>query len=695
MKTEEEGKKRFYCLFVLLMTLLSMALQLGGLNGEAVIDDHGWLHDHDTRGCTTNAWDCFQHTQMLYYYRPLIGVSFAMSLRWFHNLPLHGHNEAFPFHAENLIQHGFVVLLAFWLLRLLFRRRLPAAIGGALFALHPLHVPVTTFIGGRPDNMAQIFLALYAIGLLKAGKKEGEEKEKRRKGEKEIIEQEIGEESSFSSYSSPHFVSSSLLLLFSFSSFLWLALSLFAFGAAIFTKEQCLLMALLGPLLLSLHQKRIAWERLWWLSLYAVPITMYLYLARRVSHAAQAHDPTRAFFSPSLWSLPLHIQMIGRTCWYYAGAFLWPNVDHMHGSTLGPWDWRALGPLGRNIPPDLPTPPPLGVAIGGYVALGFTLWLLVRVWRNPACVFCLLWLLLTLLPCLNIIPVPSQFIAPYRAAIPLFGVCGLFGAGFAYLADRWNAYGRNSASLWSQVGLFLFLLALFTLCIRYIGVTRADIPEWRNDMTLMYAEMHADPNFTPARGGEAYVFNGKGEYDKGLESYNKMLRQMVPEAHTPTEIVQAGRAPDWPRRAASGSSLRYNNIPYLANTLQARGGTYQALGRWAEAAGDYRASLALNSADHIIGDWLAFACDHAGLYAEAEAVLKKQIAYFPDSYRLSQLGSLYYRQGRWTEARDTLQKSLRAPQSKTGSSADLVLARRQAEEAFIRALPEPTPLKAR
>ena len=98
---------------------------MGWVKGEAVIDDHGWLHDPQTRGCGENAWDCFKHPQMLYYYRPLLGISFVFGKRWFHVSPQSGHDESFPFHVENLVQHGLVVLLVFWLLRLLFRRDCP------------------------------------------------------------------------------------------------------------------------------------------------------------------------------------------------------------------------------------------------------------------------------------------------------------------------------------------------------------------------------------------------------------------------------------------------------------------------------------------------------------------------------------------------------------------------------------------
>ena len=121
---------------------------------------------------------------------------------------LTGANEAYPFHVESLIQHGIVVLLVFWLFRLLFRRDLPALLGGVLFALHPLNVPVTTFIGGRTDNLALIFIALFAIGLLKTGTK----------------------------YKAVAFL-----------------VSLLGFTAALFTKEQCVLLVALAPLLTTMH----------------------------------------------------------------------------------------------------------------------------------------------------------------------------------------------------------------------------------------------------------------------------------------------------------------------------------------------------------------------------------------------------------------------------------------------------------
>ncbi len=679
-----------------LATLVSMALQMGGLGHEAVIDDHGWLRDAAYRGCGQNAWECFRHPQLYYYYRPLVAVSFVLGLRLHPLAALIAPGEARPFHIENLLMHGLAVWLVFWLLRLLIGRGLPALIGGLLFALHPLNVPVTTFIGGRTDNLALIFLALWAIGLIKGRR-----------------------------------------------SLFWRGLSLLAFTGALFTKEQCYLLLLLAPTLASWRSiedsnedsnaredaeenvdallkeaeskedtpnnddVRADWRRLAWLAWFAVPAFAHLWFWRQVGQAMQAEDQashavTRSFFAHAPWGAGLHIEMIGRTCWYYVCCFLFPTISRMHQSTLGPWDCRALGPGGCGVP-QMPQPPSLWLAVGGAAAFGFGLWLTWRTWKHPACRLCLLWTGLTLLPCLNIIPVPSQFIAPYRALIPLAGVCGLAGAlieqGFLRGRGQWTARrtpGETAPSIYSGP-LFAPALALLVfVCLLFGWETLADVAWWKNDGMLMQAEMRYDPNFVPARTGEAFLRDQNGDVEAAIASYDTALRQLLPEIsdeRTEKEqgrdnaadvIIRAGRAPDMPRRIASASSLRYNDVPYLANSLLARGGLSQRLAHWNDAAEDYRAAQALLPENANIGDWLAYALDHAGRWPEAESVLIAQVARRADAYRLSQLGGLYFRQGRWEAARDMLGLALRAPASDLGANMDAALARQQYQQASAR-----------
>ena len=640
----------FFWALAALITLVSLLLQVGGLSHQAVIDDHGWLHDPVYRGCDRSAWECFKHPQLYYYYRPLVAVSFVLGLRLHPIAATVLPGEARPFHVENLLMHGLAVLLVFWLFGLLFEHRRSALLGGLLFALHPLNVPVTTFIGGRTDNLALICLMLWAIGLVKGQKY-----------------------------------------------WLWRILSLLAFGGALFAKEQCYLLLLLAPLLASWHEgkaegerkkerNRQDWRKWVWLAWFAVPAFAHLWCWRRVGQTTRAedlagHGVARSFFSQAYWPLGLHLEMIGRTCWYYLCCFLFPTVSRMHQSTLGPWDCRALGPKGCTTP-GVPLPPSLWLAVGGGVALVFALWLGWRTWHLRACRFCLLWVGLTLLPCLNIIPVPSQFIAPYRALIPLVGVCGLAGA---LLEPCFAVPSRLSKQMWAAGG-----VALVGACLALTSLTLADVAWWKDDGTLMQAEMAADLNFVPARTGVAYLHELNGEVEEAIGSYDIAVRQLLPEtagaAHPADAIIRAERAGDLPRRVESASSLRYNDLPYLANMLLTRGGLNQRLARWNDAAEDYRAAYALLPQNDSLGDWLAYALDHAGRRNEAETVLKAQIARRADAYRLSQLGSLYFRAGRWTAARDTLAQALQAPASSTGATMDTLLAQQQYRQASLHLL---------
>ena len=214
---------------------------------------------------------------------------------------------------------------------------------------------------------------------------------------------------------------------------------------------------------------------------------------------------------------------------------------------------------------------------------------------------------------------------------------------------------------------FVVWTALTVICGCLMWGTLADVPQWKNDGTLMQAEIRYDRNFLPAKTGEAYLYDREGKNEEAIASYDQAVHQLLPEARTVEDVIRAALAPDMPRRVASASSLRYNDVPYLATSIAARGGLKQRLERWDGAAEDYRAALALNPKDDTMGDWLAYAYDHAGNLAAEEAALKAQIARRADSYRLAQLGDVYFRQGRWALARDTLAQALRAPASDTGS----------------------------
>jgi len=85
------------------------------------------------------------------YYRPLITLTYALDYTL-------GQGRPWPFHLTNLIGHVLASVLAFRLCRRLFP---PLALfTGLLFALHPVHTETVTWISGRTDLFATLFLLL-------------------------------------------------------------------------------------------------------------------------------------------------------------------------------------------------------------------------------------------------------------------------------------------------------------------------------------------------------------------------------------------------------------------------------------------------------------------------------------------------------------------------------------------------------
>jgi tetratricopeptide (TPR) repeat protein len=69
----------------------------------------------------------------------------------------------YVFHCANILLHLLATLAAYDLLRALFGRRIPAALGAALFALHPLQVEAVAWISGFRDVLCGL-LSIVALG---------------------------------------------------------------------------------------------------------------------------------------------------------------------------------------------------------------------------------------------------------------------------------------------------------------------------------------------------------------------------------------------------------------------------------------------------------------------------------------------------------------------------------------------------
>jgi protein O-mannosyl-transferase len=574
-----------FLLVALLISLLSCAINLDGINTSEVIDDHDLLHNPSARGCGRNPLDCFRHPQFHLYYRPVLAASFSIGEN------LHGQAPR-PYHVENLALHGLMILEACWALRMLLRRDRAALIAGLLFAVHPLQVPVTTFIGGRTDTLALVFVLAWVIAALKSAR----------------------------GGSGPW----------------WRIAAVAAFTAAIFCKEQCAALGLLVPLLgarprsPSRGGRPPQIER--WMLAYAIPVIVLIVAASRtIPPGAIDTVGWRATPERVAWSPGLRIEMVGRTLWFYARAVAWPTPVTLHQSSLGPWD----------------VPQPLA-ALGGFFAAGLWLAATIHAWPIRRRRLLALWVVVSLAPCLNIVPIPSQFVACYRAVIPLFGIAGLAGL----VLDR----VLSALALRRVSGLSHLMWAIPAAALALLSLS--DVPMWHSDRTIMLAQMRSDPNFLAALAGYATALRREGRREEAVAADNEVVERLFPTQHSLQSRLAAIDTPWMLRNVKSQTSLRYQPRATVIYVMRDRGGALQELGRYLSAIDDYRLELALQPDDEEVANALFYCAEMSGKYDIASETAESAIKRNPSASNLRRLGVLYLEMGRRSDAKRILARAL-------------------------------------
>jgi len=144
-----------------ILFLAVVALYLPAVWGTIVtIDDLGIVKFYGSR--TLTIYDVLRPGDG-YYYRPLIALSFYLD-----NLLL-GQNP-YLLHLENVLIHAANAVLLFLLALRLFpssRSGLPA-LAALLFAAHPVNCEAVSWIAGRTDPLATLFVLLAALSLITA-----------------------------------------------------------------------------------------------------------------------------------------------------------------------------------------------------------------------------------------------------------------------------------------------------------------------------------------------------------------------------------------------------------------------------------------------------------------------------------------------------------------------------------------------
>lgn len=94
------------------------------------------------------------------FYRPIQMITYMV------DYSLWGLN-AKVLHLSNILLHIFVALSIYWFIYILFKDRVLSLITGILFVVHPIHTEAVSYISGRADSLAALFMFFSLICYIK------------------------------------------------------------------------------------------------------------------------------------------------------------------------------------------------------------------------------------------------------------------------------------------------------------------------------------------------------------------------------------------------------------------------------------------------------------------------------------------------------------------------------------------------
>jgi len=135
------------------IAFFSFLIYLPTLWGKPIWDDVPLLYGNDPS--TRNVISAFTHP-FGNFYRPLTTASIALERSIAHGNPIY-------FHATNLILHAMTALLVASLALILTHRHWAGILAGLSFAVQPMQVGATAWIGGRTDVLAAFLLTAFLV----------------------------------------------------------------------------------------------------------------------------------------------------------------------------------------------------------------------------------------------------------------------------------------------------------------------------------------------------------------------------------------------------------------------------------------------------------------------------------------------------------------------------------------------------
>lgn len=342
-------------------------------------------------------WEAMGYDNTSAYYRPVVVLSKMLDFRLFGPAPA-------GFHLTNNLLHAATAVLCFVLYSRWTGDRIAAFAGAALFAAHPIHTQSVAFISGRTDVLATLFV-LGTLAVIPANRLDSAGRPAARQAG-----------------------AAALFLLALLSKEVALTLPLLLAASGILLQGR--------PVARELAGRRGEPYRL----LYPLlAVAALLWFAMRTAALHGKAFASALTFTYDAWTRVLTIAKV--YAWYFWKLLVpWPlNYESGLFAASGPADIAGLG------------------ALALLVAVCAAVLALRR--RNPLVSFALAWLLITILPSSNIVPL-TDLAKEHFAYLPSVGWC-LLGA-WLIAASRRGAAGvvrpaHATAVIWAMACIFLLL----------------------------------------------------------------------------------------------------------------------------------------------------------------------------------------------------------------------------------------------
>ena len=589
------------------VALLAAAVYLNSLGNGFVSDDHALIFEHPYTKKIADWPAIFTsgHYAGSGGYRPLVTLSFALNY-------LVGHDHPLGYHAVNVLLHALNSALVFLLLFAFFDSLGGALIGGALFAVHPIHTEAVAWISGRAELLACAFLLAAWLLYLRSKQREGR------------------------------------------SPAVLVAASLGCYFAALLSKENALVflpLVIAGDLLLD--QRKLqgapvtkAWR--WRITRFYLPcigVTLAYFILRRL-----------LYYQPLL-RVPAQIQFVDNPLAHVATTARLFTAIAIQGEYVGLllWPLKLCGDYSFNAVPVITQLADLRVLLSMAAVLVALVVCLTSFVRRGHVWFAILFYFIAIFPVSNLAVAIGTIKGERLLYLPSIGFCAAVGLASAAVLSRevhwFQINGRARQLIFALVGVIIVAAACRTW---------ARNPVWKND-EIFWGETASDsPNNV-----KALLISGTddlkaGRFAAAIPVFHRLL-QIEPDSKDAfvdlgLALMQSGRSEeavslyqDVITRHPDVASLHVNYALAAAN-----------IGRMATAVTEFRRALALDTSNPVLHFDLGLTFSRAGDPRAAETEYRGAIQLKPDyAEAWNALGAVLIKMDRREEARLALKQALK------------------------------------